>query len=167
MLYIKIIFLYFFRFIFGFISFLLLYFFMSWLMPFVKLTHIIQPEKNEIELFVQSNGIHTDFVLPVESELLNWNHLLPCSDFELVDTTFKYIAIGWGDKGFFLDTPTWSDLKFSTAFNAAFGLGSTAMHISYKRNEPQQCESCKMIVVSKKQYQQLIEALGERAIERR
>ena len=43
----------------------------------------------------------------------------------------RYIAFGWGDKGFYLDTPTWADLKFSTAFVAAFWLGTSAMHTTY------------------------------------
>jgi hypothetical protein len=33
-------------------------------------------------------------------------------------------------KGFYLDTE-WKDLKFSTAFNAAFWLGDSAMHTTF------------------------------------
>ena len=42
-----------------------------------------------------------------------------------------YISIGWGDKGFYLDTPTWAELKLSTALIAGFGLGNAALHITY------------------------------------
>lgn len=129
---------------------------MSWLMPFIKLSPAIQPPEKGIEIFIQSNGIHTDFEMPVKNNLFNWNHLIPCSDFELADSTFQYISIGWGDKGFFLDTPTWADFKFSTALKATFGLSTTAMHVSYKRNKPKQSDSCKKLIISKEQYKKLI-----------
>ena len=47
------------------------------------------------------------------------------------DSTAEYLAFGWGDKGFYLDTPEWSDLKASTAFKAAFALGNSAMHTTF------------------------------------
>ena len=65
--------------------------------------------------------------------------------------------MGWGDKGFFLETPTWSDLKVSTAFNALFYLGSATMHTTfYKESELQENASCKKISISKENYQKLV-----------
>jgi uncharacterized protein (TIGR02117 family) len=129
---------------------------MSCFLPYVRLSPVSEQGDNGIEIYIQSNGIHTDFVMPVKNDLINWNKMLPCSDFDLVDSSFKYIAVGWGDKGFFLGTPTWADFKFSTGFNAAFGLGSTAMHVAYKRNIPKINESCKKLIISKEQYAKLI-----------
>ena len=40
------------------------------------------------------------------------------------------MAFGWGDKGFFLNTPTWGNLTFSTAVNAVFLKSPTAMHVT-------------------------------------
>ncbi|MCX6294947.1 MAG: TIGR02117 family protein [Bacteroidetes bacterium] len=110
-----------------------------------------------MEIFIQSNGVHTDIVMPVKSELINWNELLPYSDFVNADSSFQYIGMGWGDKGFYLDTPEWNDLKFSTAFNAAFGLGKTAMHVTYKYKKPIINERCKKIVISKENYKLMID----------
>ena len=74
--------------------------------------------KKEVTIYMKSDGIHTDFVLPVENELKNWDKTFHFDNAKNVDSTFKYISIGWGDQGFFLNTPQWSDLTFSTAFNA-------------------------------------------------
>ena len=87
---------------------------------------------------------------------MDWNALFPYTDFKKVDASYSYVAAGWGDKGFFIGTPTWADLKFSTAFKAAFGLSSTAMHITYKHYEPQVSESCRKLVISPEQYATLI-----------
>lgn len=149
-------FLYIFGFTFSIIAFLSVYLFMSWFLPYLKLTAVCEPPEKGIEIFIQSNGVHTDFVLPVRTELLNWNKLVLPSDFELADSSYQYISFGWGDKGFFLNTPTWADLKFSTAFKAAFGLSSTAMHVAYKRNKPNAGELTRKLVISEKQYARLV-----------
>ncbi|HEY0030514.1 MAG TPA: TIGR02117 family protein [Bacteroidia bacterium] len=144
------------RFLAGLIIFVLTYIFFSWLMPFVKFSEAAETPEKGVAIYIQSNGVHTDFTLPVRYGNLNWSRMLPYSDFEIADSTFNYISLGWGDKGFFLDTPTWADLKFSTAFNAAFGLGSTAMHVAYKRYQPKEGERCKKLILSEEQYRRLI-----------
>ncbi|WP_035567634.1 TIGR02117 family protein [Hymenobacter sp. IS2118] len=91
-----------------------------------------QPQASQdVLVYLHSNGVHTDIVLPVKSPQMDWSQLLPYSDIPSGDTSLSYLAFGWGDKGFYLDTPTWAELKFSTAFVAAFWLGSSAMHTTY------------------------------------
>jgi uncharacterized protein (TIGR02117 family) len=67
----------------------------------------------------------------------------------------KYIAFGWGDKGFYLKTPTWADLKASTVFKAAFGLSSAAMHTTFY-DKLKEGKRCVRLDISKEQYQRLI-----------
>jgi uncharacterized protein (TIGR02117 family) len=84
-----------------------------------------------VTVFLHTNGVHTDIVLPIKTSQIDWSQQLPFANIPSQDSTMRYIAFGWGDKGFYLDTPTWADLKFSTAFKAAFWLGSAAMHATY------------------------------------
>jgi uncharacterized protein (TIGR02117 family) len=76
------------------------------------------------QLYVSSNGVHTDFILPVEyvppSLLAQLGYL----------ADYRYLAFGWGDKGFYLDTPTWADLKASTAIKAMLLPSPTAVHVT-------------------------------------
>lgn len=85
----------------------------------------------DVTVFLHTNGVHTDLVLPIKTAQIDWSRQLPFANIPSQDSTMRYIAFGWGDKGFYLDTPTWADLKFSTAFVAAFWLGSSAMHTTY------------------------------------
>ena len=88
----------------------------------------------DVIVYLHTNGVHTDIVLPVKSPQLDWSQTLLYANLPSQDSTLRYIGFGWGDKGFYLDTPTWADLKFSTAFVAAFWLGSAAMHTTYFRS---------------------------------
>lgn len=153
---IKIIFRYLLRILSGIAILILTWLFAAFLLPYFRTSPEIVKEKKIHTIFIRSNGVHTDFVMPVKSDFINWNELLPYSDFKNADETFEYISFGWGDKGFYINTPTWADLKFSTAFNAAFGLGGTAMHVTYNRAEPKENEKCKKLQISDRQYKLLI-----------
>ena len=110
------------------------------------------PENGEIEIFIISNGVHTDICLPVETTLINWTEFIDTKTFSGIHQNPQFISIGWGDKGFFLDTPSWSDLKTSTAINAAFLPSSTAMHVTYFLRKPIESQSIKRCVITKEKY---------------
>ena len=109
----------------------------------------------EVEVFLHTNGVHTDIVVPIQNDQLDWSQQLPFSNIPSGDTTLRYIAFGWGDKGFYLDTPTWADLKFSTAFVAAFWLGSSAMHATYLHAMPPGPDTVPLRL-TRAQYAQLV-----------
>lgn len=110
-----------------------------------------------IEIFVFSNGVHTDFVVPVESELINWQPLFPMKDFKIPGSVSSYIAFGWGDKGFYLEIPTWDDLTFKIAAKAVLIPSSTVMHVQYIDTRPVLGEYCKSLRLTNKQYKILID----------
>ena len=113
-------------------------------------------QKEEIAIYILTNGVHTDIVCPIKNDSLDWSEIVPFEDTLSGRTDFEYVAFGWGDKGFYLDTPTWADLKFSTAFKAAFWLGDSAMHITFYDNM-KEGEDCKKIMISKENYALLVD----------
>ncbi|RFM34127.1 TIGR02117 family protein [Chitinophaga silvisoli] len=86
---------------------------------------------NNIPMYILTNGVHTDLVVPVRNAQIDWSKSVLFENTIGRDTTARWIAFGWGDKGFYLETPTWADLKFSTAFKAATGLSTAAIHATY------------------------------------
>ena len=111
-------------------------------------------KKGDITIYVQTNGVHTDVCLPVITAQMNWLEFIPCEDFP-EDASFDYIVVGWGDKGFFLDTPTWAELKVSTALNAAFLPSPTAMHVGYIA-EPKEDDEHIRVQISKNDYARMV-----------
>ena len=109
----------------------------------------------EIAIYILSNGVHTDLVLPATTKYMDWKTVLTENRSSLTDTSLKWIAFGWGDKGFYLETPTWGDLKWSTAYRAAFALGSTAMHVC-TYSSLTESEQCKRISISAENYKKLV-----------
>ena len=109
-----------------------------------------------VEIFISSSSVHTDFVLPIRSDIIDWQPLFPASHFGDVNpSTMTHIAFGWGDQGFYLETPTWADLKTSTVVKALFLKSNSAMHVTYLRN-PTSSEYIKRVIISNSQYEQLV-----------
>ncbi|UMQ41790.1 MULTISPECIES: TIGR02117 family protein [unclassified Chryseobacterium] len=134
----------------------ILYVVLGYLLPFIEVSGKDDRQKKEIPVYIYTNGVHTDIVMPVKNDLQDWSLKLPFNNIRSKKTDYNYIGIGWGDKGFYLDTPTWADLKFSTAFKAAFWLSESAMHCTYYR-EMREGEDCKKIMISRNQYQKLVQ----------
>ena len=83
-----------------------------------------------ITVYLASNGVHVDLVLPQRAGGLDWRPLLPRSGFSNAPPDARWIAFGAGDRGVYLDTPTWADLSPRTAANALIG-GERVMHVQW------------------------------------
>jgi len=110
---------------------------------------------NDVTIYIQTNGDHTDVVVPVVNPIKDWRSEISYQNTISKDTTCKYVAVGWGDKGFYLNTPTWSQLKFSVAFKAAFALSTSAIHTTFCNNLVESADR-KKIMISNEQYKGLV-----------
>lgn len=86
---------------------------------------------SEVDAYVISNGVHTDFLLPVETKTFDWKTIFDPHAVADPAVATDYISIGWGDREFYLNTPEWKDLTASRAFNALFGHDSSLIHVEY------------------------------------
>jgi uncharacterized protein (TIGR02117 family) len=93
------------------------------------------PEAGGIAVWLRTNGVHAELVLPAAAPH-DWRAELPPA--EVVDAArlarppaLDWIAFGWGDRAFFIQTRTWADLRAGTAASALLGLGPAAMYVDY------------------------------------
>jgi uncharacterized protein (TIGR02117 family) len=107
-------------------------------------------------VYLLKSGPHTDFFLPVQSTFHNWAIDFPYANNTNPDTSLTWVAIGWGDKDFYINTPTWDDLTAKTAIAATFGTGTAAVHASYYFDVPTDGRPLVKLELSDEQYQQLI-----------
>lgn len=130
------------------------------LLSFVSVNYDVAQNQEEIPIYILTNGVHTDIVLPIKNEHHDWSSQLKFEHTKSKDTTYQYVALGWGDKGFYLETPTWADLKVSTAVKAASGLSTSAMHVTFYKHLKEN-QSCKKIQISLENYKKLIAFINE------
>jgi uncharacterized protein (TIGR02117 family) len=145
--------------IFAFLGLILLYLFIALQLTIFPANEDYEPPTSGIAIYIASNNVHTDFVLPVYTQQKDWAKDFPFTNFNYVDSTYKYISFGWGDKEFYLNTPTWSDFKLDIAIKALFFSSGSLMHITYLKNNPVESDLSKKILITKEQYRILINYL--------
>jgi len=107
-----------------------------------------------VPIYVRTNGIHADLVVPTRHGDVNWSDEFPVQHMGGLPAPTEWIAFGWGDRGFLLTTPTWADLRATTALLAITGLGRGAMHVEYI--ESPAAYKVRRVRVSETEYQRLV-----------
>jgi len=123
-------------------------------------TEFVEATDDAIEVYLLTNGVHTDLVLLMTNAEADWSTFVSAAHAVNASAEPQYAAFGWGDKGFYLNTPEWSDLTFGTAFRAMFFLSTTAMHVSFYESMKESA-SCRKIRVSPAQYHRLVTYVHE------
>ena len=137
----------------GFIAFLLLYLLSAAVLSRIAVNTEEVSQKEET-IWLLSNGAHTDIVMPVKNSFFDWQTIVSEQDTRGKGQS-RYIALGWGCRKFYLETPTWADLKFTTAFQAVTGQGGTLMHATFYNEIPTDEQSVSLSL-SAAQYKKLV-----------
>lgn len=138
----------------GLMAFIALYLFSAYCLSRITIDKEANT-KEEVTIYILTNGVHTDLVVPITTDLYDWSREIKFENTLAENKQYNYLAMGWGDKGFYLETPEWKDLKASVAFKAAFALSTTAIHATYYKTMTVG-ENCREIIVSKEQYKRLV-----------
>ncbi len=138
----------------GVFAFIVLYIAGAYILSHITVNDNLE-EADEVSIYIHTNGVHTDIMVPVKNDIKDWTTDILFTHTKAQDSLAQYIAFGWGDKGFYLNTPQWSDLKAGTAFRAAFHLGTSAMHTKFY-TVVQEDENCIKVNISKENYQKLL-----------
>lgn len=85
-----------------------------------------------IRIYVEDNGIHTGIVVPKHAAGIGFDDLVRPGD--IADPRYAahgWLSVGWGDRSFYIGTPTWGDLKPATVAAAAIGSDATVLHVGH------------------------------------
>jgi uncharacterized protein (TIGR02117 family) len=110
------------------------------------------PSGSGITVYACDNGVHTDLVLPISAEGIDWRQL-PHPD-ESARLNLSHVSFGWGSRDFYINTPTWADVRPMTALKALLW-DETVLHVEY-RSEPGPGETCGVWVVGREDYGRIV-----------
>jgi uncharacterized protein (TIGR02117 family) len=113
-----------------------------------------------VRIFVRTNGVHTWLLVPKVTPEMDWRRYAPGED--LRDPGWgagDHLALGYGNRTFYLETPTWGDLTMKNAFLAAFGRGRSLMHADHD-HDPKPTDYQRPLTLSREQYRRLAEHIG-------
>jgi uncharacterized protein (TIGR02117 family) len=108
-----------------------------------------------VRIYVIDNGIHTDVVLPVFAEADGWANLVGPQDFiDPASATATHLAFGWGDRDFYLNTPTWWDVNPIRVAKAMVGIGETVVHVE-RMDAPRPGPGVRAVTLRPEEYARL------------
>jgi uncharacterized protein (TIGR02117 family) len=84
-----------------------------------------------ITIYVATNGVHTGLVLPARGGGVDWSPIVRPQDIADPRYAGRWLWFGWGERRFYLNTPTWRDLTLGTAVHALAGSNRTLMHVDH------------------------------------
>ncbi|TPJ10249.1 TIGR02117 family protein [Mesorhizobium sp. B2-7-3] len=87
-------------------------------------------------ILVLKNPIHTDIAIPVDDEVRRRFRFLADAGLPSDAPEVRYLVFGWGGRAFYLETPTWSQLKALPAIKA-LTLDASVMHVAVAGNIPE------------------------------
>lgn len=79
-------------------------------------------------ILVLKNPIHTDIAIPVNDTVRQRFHFLADAGLPADAPEVRYLVFGWGGRAFYLETPTWSQLK-AVPVMKALTLDTSVMHV--------------------------------------
>lgn len=113
-----------------------------------------------IKIYLVSNGMHTDIVVPVRTEFMDWTSIVKPEHTIGLKKSSRYISFGWGDMGFYQDTPQWEDLTLDTGFKALFLRTPSAVHATFL-DRVIEGEDTRTIYIDNLQYKKLASYIAE------
>ncbi|MEX0726206.1 MAG: DUF2459 domain-containing protein, partial [Planctomycetaceae bacterium] len=121
----------------------------------IPVNNDFRPAADGVTITVTSNLVHADIIVPIETDEIDWREHFPAEFFKGDTSRATHIAFGWGDKGFYLETPRWADLKFTTAVKALLLPSESCMHVTMM-TEKNFAPDAQSVSISHEQYRQLV-----------
>ncbi|MGK2912097.1 MAG: DUF2459 domain-containing protein [Sphingobium sp.] len=111
-----------------------------------------------VTIYVYTNGVHTGLVLPAVTALHDWRGRVRTSDLADPSRAGQWLMFGWGQRDFYLNTPTWDEVDPLIVLRAAIGSDATLMHVDHLRRI-WRGPDLRPLVLTAAQYQALARAV--------
>jgi uncharacterized protein (TIGR02117 family) len=87
------------------------------------------------KVLLLSNPIHTDIALPADADVLARFAPVAADGLPIDHPAVQWLVVGWGGRSFYVETPTWADLKPLPVLRA-FTLDRSVMHVQIAGDIP-------------------------------
>lgn len=113
-------------------------------------------ENGAIAIYVKKSGIHTDILVPVKTPVWNWQKSIDFKSITTDSNSIEYLAFGFGDRTFFIESSHGGFPQISSLFSALFLPTPPTMRVLVYRDISQNLPEIKCVKISKYHYLQLV-----------
>ena len=109
-------------------------------------------------ILVLSSAIHTDIALPASPDVVERFAFMAADGVDPAQPGVGSIIAGWGGRSFYIETPTWSDLKPGPVFSA-LTVDRSVMHMGLAGAIDPQHASVTAIALDEASFERLVNAI--------
>lgn len=78
-----------------------------------------QSQGSQFSVYVSGDALHTNFFVPVRTPAFDWNQHLALAEIgQNVPASYRYLQFGWGDRIFYVETPSWAKISVLSALRS-------------------------------------------------
>ncbi|GAB2187111.1 TIGR02117 family protein [Roseibium sp. LAB1] len=115
----------------------------------------VSAPSGERNILILSNPIHTDIALPADPDVLEAFGFISDGGLKLDYPGVFWIAFGWGGRSFYIETPTWGDLKPGPVMDA-LTWDASVMHVRRTGDIQLDQDSVRNVVLSGQEFDELV-----------
>jgi uncharacterized protein (TIGR02117 family) len=115
-----------------------------------------------LNIYVGGNNVHTNIIVPVKTAEFDWSNQLNLAEIgHQGSNDYRFLSFGWGDRLFYLNTPTLKDVKLLPTLRALLIPTETVVHVQGHFSLPPSSSEYQVIAlkVSRQGYLNLSEFL--------
>ncbi|MBD0415742.1 TIGR02117 family protein [Oryzicola mucosus] len=116
----------------------------------------VGPLSQPRHILVLHNPIHTDIAIPIDREVAERFSFMTQAGLPLDIPGAVYAVFGWGGRDFYLNTPSWSELKASAVFSA-LTVDRAVMHVSVIGDVPEDHPAVRRLALGEAEYSTLLD----------
>jgi uncharacterized protein (TIGR02117 family) len=111
-----------------------------------------------LKICISNNRFHTNIIVPVQNEIFDWrNHLTLNNVAQADNSDYRYLSFGWGERAWYINTPTQVDLKLRMGFRALFFPNNASVLRVQKHYSFPQAYEIECVGVSRADYLELMD----------
>ncbi len=112
-----------------------------------------------IQLFIETNGLHTGIIMPIWSDVHDWTPLIRPEHLQNPSRYGSHILVGWGHEGVYRNTRNWQELRASDAISAIFGSDDVLIHVDHLQYPQPYPHYRRRLIVSAAEYRKIATAI--------
>jgi uncharacterized protein (TIGR02117 family) len=115
-------------------------------------------DNQPIEIYVAGEAAHVNLIVPVTTTAYDWGEFLDLATLGRKPAAYRYLKMGWGDRAFYINTPTWSEFQLTNALRALVAPNNpAALYVQGYVDLPQAAGvEVKCVRLSAANYRQLV-----------
>ncbi len=138
----------------GILSMASFYYLCCLVLPLITVNADYLVKNKGILVYIAGDGMHSEVIVPVKEEPVNWETVVNRADFKTA-TTEEWICFGFAEKNFYQQNKRWDNMNYLTSFKSLCGFGQGVMHVSFEKEYPFNRKFIRKVFLSSEQYIQL------------